>query len=108
MNDAIREAASRFAAIENAGKAEAAKNVGLCRSRLSLLTYLQFPIFLAMFAGAIWEIHDLRINLKKQIKTNAAFIKIKASDHDDLSDRFGLVESRMELIGEIFFVTTNE
>lgn len=108
MNDAIREAANRFAAIENAGKAEAAKNVGLCKSRLSLLTYLQFPIFLTMFAGAIWEIHDLRINLKEQIKSNAAFIEMNSNDHDDLSDRFELVESKMEFIGDMFYVTTNE
>ena len=108
MMDAIREAANRFAAIENAGKAEAAKNVGLCKSRLSLLTYLQFPTFLAMFAGAIWEIHDLRINLKEQIKSNAAFIEMNATDHNDLSDRFALVESKMQFIGEMFFVTTNE
>jgi len=108
MNDVIREAANRFAAIENAGKAEAAKNVGLCKSRLSLLTYLQFPIFLAMFAGAIWEIHDLRINLKEQIKSNAAFIEMNATDHDDLSKRFELVESKMEFIGDMFYVTTNE
>ena len=108
MIDEIKEAANRFAAIENAGKAEAAKNVGLCRSRLSLLTYLQFPIFLAMFAGAIWEIHDLRVNLKEQIKTNAAFIEMNANDHNDLSKRFGLVESKMEFIGDMLFVATNE
>jgi len=108
MIDEIKEAANRFAAIENAVKAEAAKNVGLCKSRLSLLTYLQFPIFLAMFAGAIWEIHDLRINLKEQIKSNAAFIEMNATDHDDLSKRFELVESKMEFIGDMFYVTTNE
>lgn len=108
MKDAIREAANRFAAIENAGKAEAAKNVGLCKSRLSLLTYLQFPIFLAMFAGAIWEIHDLRINLKEQIKSNAAVIQMNATDHNDLSDRFELVESKIELIGEMIYLTINE
>jgi len=108
MNDVIREAANRFAAIENAGKAEAAKNVGLCKSRLSLLTYLQFPTFLAMFAGALWEIHDLRINLKEQIKSNAAVIQMNATDHDDLSDRFELVESKMELIGEMIYLTINE
>jgi len=33
---------------------------------------------------------------------------MNANDHNDLSKRFGLVESKMEFIGDMLFVATNE
>ena len=66
----LREAAQVSAAIEEAGKAKAAKNVGGIKTAAEWTSYLTLPLIALIGLGLLWQTNMMRKNLGKRIGRN--------------------------------------
>mgnify|MGYP001329098646 CR=1 FL=1 len=66
----LREAAQVSAAIEEAGKAKAAKNVGGIKTAAEWTSYLTLPFIALIGLGLLWETNEIRKDLGKRIIRN--------------------------------------
>ena len=66
----IREAAQVSAAIEEAGKARAAKNVAGIKTAAEWTSYLTLPLLVLISLGLLWQTNEIRKNLGKRIGRN--------------------------------------
>jgi len=66
----LREAAQVSAAIEEAGKAKAAKNVGGIKTAAEWTSYLTLPLIALIGLGLFYQTNEMRKNLSKRIGRN--------------------------------------
>jgi hypothetical protein len=66
----LREAAQVSAAIEEAGKARAAKNVGIIKTAVERISYITLPLIVAIGLSLLWQTDAMRKKLGEKTGRN--------------------------------------